>query len=143
MAIPDYQSLMRPVLEVLADGEHPARSVIARISDDLNLSAAEREEMLPSGRITHDGKPFTYGFELEGRGSGLVNIATPTDAATARYWATLGPDRIEERMGVAAESHALAARLGVATGAGVGVLEEGANAAGAWLAGAVRRAASG
>lgn len=35
-----------------------------------------------------------------------------TDAISARYWATLGPDRVEERLGVAREAHALAQRLG-------------------------------
>jgi DNA-binding winged helix-turn-helix (wHTH) protein/tetratricopeptide (TPR) repeat protein len=35
-----------------------------------------------------------------------------TDALGARYWATLGPDRIEERLAVGREGKALAGRLG-------------------------------
>lgn len=51
MAVPDFQSLMMPLLRVAADGrEHSlaeARDVLAR---EFNLSAADREEPLPSGR---------------------------------------------------------------------------------------------
>ncbi|HBP23115.1 MAG TPA: hypothetical protein DEA08_35750 [Planctomycetes bacterium] len=46
-------------------------------------------EGLPDGRIMHNGKPMTFGFELEGRGNGLVNIARPTDAETNARWDTM------------------------------------------------------
>src|SRR5213592_3525417 len=51
VAIPDFQSLMLPVLELAADGrEHTlaeAREVLAR---RFGLTDAERAELLPSGR---------------------------------------------------------------------------------------------
>jgi len=51
MAIPDYQTLMLPVLEALGDGkERPVREVIERVADRVQLSDADREELLPSGR---------------------------------------------------------------------------------------------
>ncbi|KMO18106.1 restriction endonuclease [Methylobacterium platani JCM 14648] len=51
MPIPDYQSLMLPVLRIAAEGpERRVGEVAERIADDLGLSAAEREELLPSGR---------------------------------------------------------------------------------------------
>ncbi len=50
MAIPDYQTLMLPVLTVAAEGEVRVPAAAARIADRLGLSEAEREEMLPSGR---------------------------------------------------------------------------------------------
>jgi restriction system protein len=51
--IPDYQTLMLPVLQTFADGkEHSTQSTIEAIANQLNLSQAEREELLPSGNKT-------------------------------------------------------------------------------------------
>ena len=50
MAIPDYQSLMLPVLQLAADGETRVPDAAEKLADQLGLSIAEREEMLPSGR---------------------------------------------------------------------------------------------
>lgn len=51
MTIPDYQSMMRPVLAHLADGElHRSRAVKETMADLYQLTDAERVEMLPSGR---------------------------------------------------------------------------------------------
>ena len=48
--IPDFQTLMRPVLESCAKGERRIGDVIEEMSDFFALSPEEREEMLPSGR---------------------------------------------------------------------------------------------
>mgnify|MGYP000060398110 CR=1 FL=1 len=51
MPIPDYQSLMLPLLELLADGqEHSLRDVTAALEDRFGLSEAERKALLPSGQ---------------------------------------------------------------------------------------------
>ncbi|HAR54650.1 restriction endonuclease [Roseovarius nubinhibens] len=50
--IPDYQSLMRLVLECAASGPRQISDVVQDISDRLNLSEAERAQMLPSGKQT-------------------------------------------------------------------------------------------
>jgi restriction system protein len=50
MAIPDYQTLMLPVLRLAADGEKRVAEVEERIADDLGLTQEERDELLPSGR---------------------------------------------------------------------------------------------
>ena len=50
MAIPDYQALMLPVLRRAAAGETRVADVATAIADELGLSEAEREELLPSGR---------------------------------------------------------------------------------------------
>ena len=51
MAIPDYQSLMLPVLQLAADDqEHAIADVRSQLADDLGLSDEERAELLPSGR---------------------------------------------------------------------------------------------
>jgi restriction system protein len=51
MAIPDFQSLMLPLLRLSADNaEHAMHDVIARLADECALTEAERAELLPSGR---------------------------------------------------------------------------------------------
>lgn len=56
MPIPDYQSLMLPVLEIAAKGETSVPLAEAEVASRFGLSDAEREEMLPSGkqRILHN-----------------------------------------------------------------------------------------
>lgn len=50
MAIPDYQTLMLPVLKLAAQGETRVPDAAQKIADHFNLSDEEREEMLPSNR---------------------------------------------------------------------------------------------
>ena len=53
MAIPDFQSVMRPVLAAVADGEPLAlRDLRERIANEFQLSEEERNERLPSGKQT-------------------------------------------------------------------------------------------
>lgn len=56
MAIPDYQTLMLPVLSVAAKGETSVPAAAQIIADQLGLTDVEREEMLPSGkqRLLHN-----------------------------------------------------------------------------------------
>ncbi|MEP9350007.1 restriction endonuclease [Xanthobacter sp. KR7-225] len=48
--IPDYQTLMLPVLRFAAEGETRVADVAERIADAFGLSEADREKLLPSGR---------------------------------------------------------------------------------------------
>ncbi len=49
MAIPDFQTLMLPLLKLIGDGcDHAIRDVIEKISDMYELTEDERQEMLPS-----------------------------------------------------------------------------------------------
>lgn len=50
--IPDYQSLMRLVLECATAGPRKISDVVSEISDKLDLTSVEREQMLPSGKQT-------------------------------------------------------------------------------------------
>ena len=53
MPIPDFQTVMRPVLAAVADGAPLALSALReRIIDEFQLSEEERHERLPSGRQT-------------------------------------------------------------------------------------------
>jgi restriction system protein len=56
MPIPDFQSLMRPLLQFAADGnDHSIRDTLDQLATEFNLSNDERKELLPSGR----GEIFT------------------------------------------------------------------------------------
>lgn len=51
MAIPDFQTLMRPLLELHEDGkEHLNRDLVNTLAGQFSLTEEERREMLPSGR---------------------------------------------------------------------------------------------
>lgn len=51
MPIPDFQSLMRPLLQFAADGHaHSVRDCLDHLANDFSLSSEERKELLPSGR---------------------------------------------------------------------------------------------
>jgi restriction system protein len=52
MSIPDYQSLMLPVLVASSKGEVRIGSVVEDLAGQLGLSAEERSELLPSGKQT-------------------------------------------------------------------------------------------
>lgn len=51
MAIPDFQTLMLPLLQFTADGvEHKAKEAIEALAIEFALSSSERSELLPSRR---------------------------------------------------------------------------------------------
>jgi restriction system protein len=53
MAIPDFQSVMRPVLAVVADGlPISLKALREQVIEQFHLSEVERHDMLPSGRQT-------------------------------------------------------------------------------------------
>ncbi|MDZ4738450.1 MAG: restriction endonuclease [Alphaproteobacteria bacterium] len=52
MTIPDYQSIMLPVLRAAVKGEVQIADVVERLSEELGLTDEERRAPLPSGRQT-------------------------------------------------------------------------------------------
>ena len=50
MPIPDYQTLMLPVLKRAAQGETRVPEIEEKIAAEFNLTPDERDQMLPSGR---------------------------------------------------------------------------------------------
>jgi restriction system protein len=53
MAIPDYQTLMLPVLKVAGDGhEHRISDVVSQLARDFGLTEQEQQQILPSGKQT-------------------------------------------------------------------------------------------
>jgi len=51
MSVPDYQSIMLPLLQLLSDGQtYTTRDLIEKMSDVFKLNDSERKELLPSGQ---------------------------------------------------------------------------------------------
>lgn len=51
MAIPDFQTVMLPLIRLSSDGRERAMAeALNQLADEFNLSVDEREELLPSGR---------------------------------------------------------------------------------------------
>lgn len=48
--IPDYQTLMRPVLEVASSGEIHIQEIISSLASQFHLTEEEQSELLPSGK---------------------------------------------------------------------------------------------
>jgi len=51
-AIPDFQTLMLPLLRLAAQGEVKMSDAYESLADEFQLGAEERAEMLPSGKQT-------------------------------------------------------------------------------------------
>ncbi len=52
MAIPDYETVMRPLLEACVDGkDHRLRDLAEDLAETFKLTSAERAELLPSGIV--------------------------------------------------------------------------------------------
>lgn len=73
MAIPDFQTLMLPVLKITSDGkEHKMRDVIEHLSKIFKLTEDERKQLLPSeGAFLFDNRVHWARFYL--KKAGLVN----------------------------------------------------------------------
>src|SRR5215472_13439795 len=52
MSVPDYQSLMLPVLQTASRGEVRIGEAVEQLADQLSLTAEERTALLPSGKQT-------------------------------------------------------------------------------------------
>lgn len=52
MAIPDYESLMRTVLQAFADGARNVSEVLPTVQSQFEITDEEAAELLPSGRVT-------------------------------------------------------------------------------------------
>lgn len=94
--IPDYQSLMRPVLACAAAGETKIGDAIEQLADKLGLTPDERTQLLPSGKQTmfanrvHWAKTYLVKAGLaEGTRRGYFRITPRGQAALADAAATI------------------------------------------------------
>ena len=83
MPVPDFQSLMLPVLRALADGKDtPVRDVRERVASAEGLTDEDLQEMLPSGRQPHSriawlGRSTTSSVPPWWNGSGEAYTGLP------------------------------------------------------------------
>ena len=83
MAIPDFQSVMLPLIETLADGqERTMRALTDLLAGPFGLTEAERDEVLPSGqqsifsnRVAWAKSHLKYAGLLENPARGRVRIS--------------------------------------------------------------------
>lgn len=97
MAIPDFQSIMRPVLEAVADGRPLALGAPReKVASSFQLSEAELQELLPSGKQTVINNRICWARTYLNK-AGLLNIpAKGMVQITERGLESLrtGPERI-------------------------------------------------
>ncbi|HFA59971.1 MAG TPA: restriction endonuclease [Rhodospirillales bacterium] len=98
MAIPDYQTLMLPVLRLAAQGEITTKDLTAQLADEFSLSEGERTERLKSGqgvfrnRVSWALVYLSIAGLLERTGRGKYRITED-----GRKALSLNPDRIDNR----------------------------------------------
>ena len=73
MAIPDFQSLMLPVLKASVDGEVKTSDVVTTLGLSLKLSQQELSELLPSGKQTTFANRVNWAKSYLGK-AGLVTL---------------------------------------------------------------------
>jgi restriction system protein len=73
MSVPDFQSLMLPVLKLAASGEVHISEVVDRLGKELELSPDSIEEMLPSGKQTRFANRTHWAKSYLGK-AGLVEL---------------------------------------------------------------------
>ena len=97
MTIPDFQSLMRRVLEKSANGEIKTSDVVEALANDLGLSNEERAQLLPSGRQTTFANRVHWAKSYLNMAGLVENTRRAHFHITSRGSEVLGtgPDRID------------------------------------------------
>lgn len=101
MTIPDFQTLMRPVLAYLADGQvRRSRDITEAMADQFHLTAEDRVEMLPSGsakkmanRVGWTLTHLTQAGLIDSAGRGLKVITAEGRAALDKH-----PERVDMKV---------------------------------------------
>ncbi|MDF2457768.1 MAG: restriction endonuclease [Nitrospira sp.] len=73
MAIPDFQTLMLPVLRASADGEVKTSEVVPKLAVELGLTDSELSELLPSGKQTTFANRVNWAKSYLGK-AGLITL---------------------------------------------------------------------
>ncbi len=108
MPIPDFQSIMRPLLAAHADGrEHANRELVASLADHFELSEEERREMLPSGGARLFDNRVGWAKTHMTQAGLLVSPRRAISSITERGLAVLRehPDRVDLRVLAAFEDY--------------------------------------
>ncbi len=85
MAVPDYQTLMRPLLESLQDGQtHSMQEVSATLAEQFQLTENELQELLPSGRQTTFANRVGWAKTYLAKAQAVETVARGTVRLTER-----------------------------------------------------------
>jgi restriction system protein len=101
MAIPDYQTLMTPIMRFIDDGnEHSLRETINEMAENFSLTVEERKELLPSGKQTVIANRVAWAVTYLRKTKLLENTKRGVFKITARGKKALAdhPDRIDNRV---------------------------------------------
>lgn len=99
MSIPDFQTLMLPVLRCVAPGEIRTSDLVERLADQFTLSAGERSQLLPSGRQATFANRVHWAVAYLGKAGLLDRTRRAHYQITARGRQVLAsaPDRIDNK----------------------------------------------
>jgi len=95
--IPDFQTLMLPVLRFAAKGEVKISDVVEQLACDFNLTSEERAQLLPSGKQTTFSNRVHWAKSYLGK-AGLVELTKRAHfrvTARGREVLTSPPERID------------------------------------------------
>ncbi len=97
MAIPTYDKMLRPVLDLASRGPLTRRVATEAMADFYKLSAEEREQKLPSGHATVINNRAGWAMTFLTKGGLIEKVATRTYRATqtGRDFLSRYPDIIE------------------------------------------------
>lgn len=120
MAIPDFQTLMLPVLKFAADGEeHNTQQVIEHCSNEFHLSDEDRKEVLDSGQFRFNNRVYwaiTYLKKaglLQSPGRGLFQISERGREVLAEQPALINISFLESRFRELAEFRKSRSQAGI------------------------------
>ena len=97
MTVPGFQEFMLPTLRVLADGQtRPWREIADLVAGVLNLSAEQREEALPNGKLIFQNRQ-AWALTHLGQAGLIARPVRGSAAITAAGHATLDerPERVD------------------------------------------------
>lgn len=97
MAIPDFQTLMLPVLAQIGQVQAGTGQIVAAMANQFGLSEAEREQMLPSGRQLVIANRIHWALSYLGRAGLIDRVARGVYLASSAGRAVLAnpPERID------------------------------------------------
>jgi restriction system protein len=76
LPIPDFQSLMLPVLRAASEDEVRISDVVERLANEFPMSAEERSQLLPSGRQTTFANRVNWAKSYLGKAGHVHNYPT-------------------------------------------------------------------
>src|SRR6266576_750410 len=82
MPIPTYDQLLRPLLEIAANGDITRRSATDAMIGEFKLSPAESERRLPSGGATYIRNRVGWAMSFLTKGGLIAKVAPKTYRAT-------------------------------------------------------------